>query len=553
MVDRSSSGSRRQSRSGSAAGFLVLVVLILSVAGLRADERKTEAPTPQPVPPTTQPPAPFIPPAPVPDSPRPEPPPPPGFHGGAGVPGGPSGFSGPGVGPGFGQQVGSPGMPFPGRRFTFTIDPNTAVKDLLPPKPKEAAAPGPLLSDDLAKVPEVEFQARPAKDAQPNDLTKTAAHQLAKINHLNAKKADAFMAALLENRPDLAGMPFVMGGACRTSAERSRQFSRAVALVRQALANSQGNPNHGAVFWQQYTSLVQQDDANRGRSDRATAEHVALARVAALTQMLAPESPDLRRGLAKYLAGASHVEATKALARMAMFSAEDDVRQAAIDALKVRREKDYTDILVNGLRYPHPAVAKRAANAIAKLERADLIPELVAVLERDDARLPVTKECGGKKVTVVRELVKVNHHRNCMMCHSPGGPGTVPGDTLTAEVPVQGQPLPTPAQGYAQSSPDLMVRIDVTYLRQDFSATLPVPDAHPWPEAQRFDFFVRERTLTDEQAAEYREKLTPREEGVLSPYHRAALAALRDMTGKDTAPTAAAWRKLLNLPARKVD
>ena len=56
----------------------------------------------------------------------------------------------------------------------------------------------------------------------------------------------------------------------------------------------------------------------------------------------------------------------RALARLAIFSAEDDVRAAAIDALKVRREKDYTDILVKGLRYPWPAVAKRAADAIKR-------------------------------------------------------------------------------------------------------------------------------------------------------------------------------------------
>jgi hypothetical protein len=90
-----------------------------------------------------------------------------------------------------------------------------------------------------------------------------------------------------------------------------------------------------------------------------------------------------------------------------------------------------------------------------------------------------------------------------------------------------------------------MVRIDVTYLRQDFSALMPVADAHPWPEMQRFDFLVRERKLTDDEVVVYRDKLTPKEVGVLSPYHKAALAALREITGKDTAPTAEAWRKLL--------
>ena len=40
------------------------------------------------------------------------------------------------------------------------------------------------------------------------------------------------------------------------------------------------------------------------------------------------------------------------------------------------------------------------------------------------------------------------------------------------------------------------------------------------------------------------------EPGRLSPYHRAALYALRELTGRDTEPTAAAWRTLLKLPRK---
>jgi hypothetical protein len=395
------------------------------------------------------------------------------------------------------------------------------------------------------------------------------------------------MSALLENRPDLAGMPFVMGAECRTAGEKLKYFSAAARTVRQALGGvaspaaptaraSSINPavgrptsvvvtNISAVqtadviseivtttqqpFWERYTALCDDEDASRGRTDKAIAEHVAVARVSALMQMLAAEPAEMRLGLVKYLAGVPYVEATQALARMAIYSAEADVREAAITALKVRREKDYTHILVKGLSYPWPAVARRSAEAITKLERADLIPELLKVLEATDPRLPVVKEEGGKKVASVREMVKMNHHRNCLMCHAPAGSGTPNPSAITAEVAVQGQPLPAPAEGYRQSTPELMIRLDVTYLRQDFSAELPVAEAHPWPEMQRFDFFVRERKLTEEETATCRDKLTPKEEGVLSPYHKAAVAALREMTGKDAAPTAEAWRKLLAAPA----
>lgn len=297
-----------------------------------------------------------------------------------------------------------------------------------------------------------------------------------------------------------------------------------------------------------FANLCDNEDAARSKSDKALAEHVTLARIGALMQMLAPESAEMRMGLVKYLTAIPHVEATRALAKFAIFTTEDEVRNAAVDELKVRREKDYTDILVMGLRYPFPAVAKRSADAVARMGRTDLIGELVTVLDEEDPRLPRTKDSGWKRTTVVREMVKVNHHRNCMMCHAPGTTGVVvQAGGVTAEVPVQDQALPSPAQGYRQSSPDLLIRIDVTYLRQDFSVMLAVAEAHPWPEMQRFDFMVRERIVTTEEAAVYREKLTPKEAGMLSPYHKAALSALRELTGKDTTPTAAAWRKLLDM------
>ena len=90
---------------------------------------------------------------------------------------------------------------------------------------------------------------------------------------------------------------------------------------------------------------------------------------------------------------------------------------------KVRREKDYTDILVQGLSYPWPAVAGRGQELVRRDRedgRPDLIPNLITMLESPDPRLPIMKANAEHKIEVVRELVKVNHHRNCMMCHAPG-------------------------------------------------------------------------------------------------------------------------------------
>jgi hypothetical protein len=514
--------------------------------------------------------------------------------------------------------------------FNFVINPDTPLKDLLPIPPK-AKPSAPRLIDDIAQVPEVAFQEPLAKSP---DALKLTAHTMAKINHLNKKGTDGFLEALVHERRDLAGLPMAMGDACRTQGDRTKFFTQALNLIKQARgqgiesatradvelkravaikhaeeraiiaearakedqavreakieaekSSSKGaigsakkssqkqrqeqllkemlveqtlelrafearlstqTPQDPDAFWQKFTQLCAQEDKANSKLDPAQLDHVTCARIAALMQVLGPDSVAMRKGLVKYLAATSHAEATRALAKLAIFSAEDEVRHPAIEALKVRREKDYTAVLLQGLRYPLPAVAKRATEAMTRLERADLVTELVSFLEEADPRAPTMKDVGDKQVPVIRELVRVNHHRNCLMCHSPAVPNKVPANVTTAEVPRPDQPLSFPSDGYQNSIPEVLVRLDVTYLRQDFSLMQPVADANPWPEMQRFDFLVRNRVITDEEAKAF----PAAKAGVLSPYQRYALAALRELTGRDAAPTPEAWRKLLGLPAR---
>lgn len=467
-------------------------------------------------------------------------------------------------------------MPPGPRRFEFKIDPKTPLTELLPVAPRATKAARPVTSNDLTKVPEIQFQAPPKKDLAGDEGLKQTAHLLAKVNHLNAKKPDGFLEVLRAERKDLDGLPFAMGDACRTKGDRSKQFANAVGTVRAALrptpqpaATPLPPPPRGAGglvpqpvttalfgavvvldsqasegFWERYVASCVQEDKELSRVNRNQIEEVTLARIAALMQVLAPEAPSVRLGLVKYLSTISHVEATRTLVRLALYSPEEEVHNAAVEAIKVRRERDYTEVLVQGLRYPWPAVASRAARAMVKLERTDLIPDLLNVLDDPDPRSPTMKD----KVAVVRELVRINHHKNCVLCHAPGNTGSVSPDTLTAAVPLPGEPLPSPADGYRSSHPDVLVRIDVTYLRQDFSTYQAVADATPWPEMQRFDYLVRTRPVTEEEGTAFRESFTKNEPNKPTPYQRAALAALRELTGKDTEPTATAWRKLLDKP-----
>jgi hypothetical protein len=577
MVDSMRGSSPPHARHGTATrrlleGATLAVALVGVAAWLGAGDLRAQQPSAPAAPPGTRTASPDPVPPPAPPQPASQPTPTtPGAQPTAPAPVGTV------IGPGETINVAANPIPAP-PRFQFKIAPNTPLKDLLPVPPPDRKLAGPVLSDDLARVPEVEFQAPLPKGRPVDKAMEKTAFTIAKINHVNGKRADGFLEALRGERPDLAGLPFAMGDACRTTGDRSRQFATEVATVRRALSSGQiafvpgpggtvsvvttAGPSPAPTvvraedlgrpvsFWERYQAACAQEDQAQAKTDRAQCEHVTLARIAALMQVLAPESADVRLGLVKYLAAVSHAEATRALARLAIFDPDEEVRHTAVDALKVRRERDYTDVLVRGLRYPWPAVARRAADAVVKLERSDLVPQLVDLLDDPDPRAPAVQEVNHKKVQAVRELVRVNHHRSCLLCHAPGNTETVSPEALTAGVPVPGQPLPSPSQGYQATSPDLLVRIDVTYLRQDFSVRHPVADANPWPEMQRFDYLVRTRELTDDEADAYRRQLDAAGPDRPSPYQRAALAALRDLTGRDTAPTAAAWRRTLGLAAR---
>jgi hypothetical protein len=277
-------------------------------------------------------------------------------------------------------------------------------------------------------------------------------------------------------------------------------------------------------------------------------------RVAALTQMLAPKPAAIRKGLVKHIADLEHADMSPVLARLAIFSFDQPVRDAVVAALKKRPKDEYTTVLLAGLRHPWPSVATEASAAIIALERKDLVPQLIAILDEPDPRAPMDREVNGEKQTVVRELVRINHHRNCLLCHPPGNTPDVriskfgrPMEIAAGAVPSPGQPFPSSPSGYdPNASPDILVRADITYLRQDFSRFEKVPDAAPWPEMQRFDYLVRTRKVSAAEAAAHRDWLKQQGPAYVPPHHQAVHNTLRQLTGRDVSePTAKAWRLAL--------
>jgi hypothetical protein len=395
--------------------------------------------------------------------------------------------------------------------------------------------------EDLAQVPAITFQDQGKLFFNRQQFDELRVQQSASIRELEKSHKDGFWKTLLAKRADLAGLPVLMGDACRMQKENCLGFKKATILIRNTLDAVAADERKGLVedrassFWTKYSNGPE-------ASDPPT--------VAALMQIFAVESVPMRLGLAKYLATVPHTEATQALARLAVFAPEPMVRRAAILGLKGRAAKDTTEIFLAGLRYPWPPIAEHAATAIVALDRKDLLPQLVAMLDEADPRSPYPQKMEGKETLVLKQLVRLNHNENCLLCHAPVDK-SVPADVLVAPMPGPADPLPgeptTNSYNVAKNHPssELFVRLDVTYLRQDFSLLQITQSLGIWAKQQRFDFLVRTINVTPEQAQSLQQKL--QKAHISSPYQEALLSALRELTGQDAAPTAAAWRKALKL------
>lgn len=378
------------------------------------------------------------------------------------------------------------------QRYKFKIDPATKLADLLPTPPMKHSKTGPYLNEDLARVTEVAFgEPVRAGKFEESSTERETAHVIAKIKHLSVKDPDGFMKALIGERADLRGLPLLLGEACKTDSEQAALFAEVVELVHRSESNLRSErfvePEN---FWPEFEDSWKEEGKLR---EKAPQERTDRAKVAALMQVFGPAPAPYRAGLAKYLGSIQHIDATRALVKLALFSSEESVQQAAIAGLKGRKAEDIAPLLMDGFRYPLPAVSKRAADALVKLQVKSVLGDLVRVLEEPDPRAPRDLDSGE---TIVRELVRINHHRNCLLCHAPADSDKLSREILSAAVPLPDQSLSRSGGYRFGSSPDIFVRTDVTYLRQDFSMVMKVEKASPWPELQRFDFLVRTREVT---------------------------------------------------------
>jgi hypothetical protein len=350
------------------------------------------------------------------------------------------------------------------------------------------------------------------------------------------------LADAVKGREDLAGLPWQgdwdcyisyemgksLGGYSRTlrdQLEKHREIKQTEFSIEDSISQ-----RHGEVS-PLYEFMFKPLTAQGGAWRRAEA-------VPALVQVLMAEEKEYRLLLVEALGQIADRSATVALARQALFDRSEEVREAAIRLLIERPRSDSRAVLLDGLRYPWPAVAEHAAEALVALRDVDALPMLVKVFEEPDPSAPFVDESWPQAIAV-KELVRINHLRNCLMCHAKS---TSRADSVRGAVPIPGAPLPTSSTYYDLGRQNGFIRADITYLRQDFSMLISVAEVGPWPMYQRFDFVLRTRRATEEEIAAARAR-NPVEPYPKYPQREAVLFALRELTGEDAGRNPDNWRR----------
>ena len=361
------------------------------------------------------------------------------------------------------------------------------------------------LRKELLEVPEI------ALDSVPN--TSRTLLTAARLQHARGLSF-AGPTALGAKRLDLAMLPLRMGKDChlgKEPAEALQVLSRRLRANLDACAQRAGDDMRPDAAALRKSLLVDQ-----------AAEWLTSEAVPTLMQMLQAEATPVRHLLIELLERIKGRPASAALARRASTDLSPEVREHAVRALKKRPADEVAPVLVDLLSYPWAPVAEHAAEALVALDLKEALPKLRKALTQPDPVLPVFGPLGSRPV--LREVVRVNHTSNCMLCHPPSFSDT---DLVRGAIPGTGKP----SGGYQGGQDSVFVRADVTYLRQDFSVVQPVENPKGGAAFRRYDYMVRERPLLASVADAMVRRFTVLEKP--SRQREALLFALRELTASE--------------------
>lgn len=398
-----------------------------------------------------------------------------------------------------------------------------------------------LLSDLEKNVPQVDLRTMGGSSQEIASLTKSHRRigsqtereelEMGSDQRLPEKLA---LLQLVSHSPDLAGLPFRDETASRTDRRAVMCRVDISSAVRAAQSRQESPPSaaHVVISESRLTGLLTQKSGSWRRPDA----------VSTLVQMLQVENICVRLKLVEILSSIAGSEASEALAERALFDLAGTVREEAVACLGHRPREEFRRRLFAGFRYPWPPVARHAAEALVQLEDRDSVSDLIGLLDEPDPAAPIKNEEG---TWMKSELVRVNHLRNCLLCHPRS---SEPHSLLRGSVPTPGIPLPETI--YYQGDPGgVFVRAEVVFLRQDFSAVHLTSQFRPWPDEQRYDYLVRVRKANPEEVQTAAKWTGTAGEACSYPQREAVLLALRKLTGLDAGALAKDWRRVFRTQA----
>jgi hypothetical protein len=369
--------------------------------------------------------------------------------------------------------------------------------------------------------------------------------------------------ALLRVRPDVRMLPIRFGERCKLDGKQTVPFDRLARKLHEYLDRFMPETLEGrSDSTEKLRETLLADQYNK------KPEWLCPEAVRPLVQILMGEETPIRKILVEMLAKIEGIESTIVLAQRAVFDLSPEVREVAVSALKVRPAAVYRPVLLKALRYPWAVPAQHAAEALVELHDSGSVPLLVSLLNLPDPAGPLTVQNNRR---VLQDVVRLNHVHNCLLCHAPASSSSdlvlgvdpfvpLPARLQTSSMTAAGQRL---ASGFTDGASryragsggggqqvvllPLLIRADITFLRQDFSVRQPVRFVRVpfWgpvgSQRQRFDYVLRTRVLP--------RKLYSRLEEIAGdetsyPQRDAVLFALRELSGKDAGPTTEAWMQL---------
>jgi len=349
----------------------------------------------------------------------------------------------------------------------------------------------------------------------------------------NLKKRFAGSVVMARNRPELAGLPFRVGSETRLPEEAARNMNDMSKDFRDAVAKSTENggfgrsPNVAKLY-----ALLNVDAPEVRIGSKPSPDEISIKpwrwsapeAVPCIQQMLQAEGYQLRRMSCALLRDNDSPAATEALVKWAVFDTNAGNRAAAVEMLRGRDREQVGAQLLEWSRYPWVRAVEHACEAMVELGMKEILPGLAVLLAQHDPDAPFEAELPGTGAGAYRrEIVRVNHLRNCLMCH-PASFKT--SELVRGAVPDENQILPPSTPAYYGGTPDTRLRVSAatTYLKQDFSLVQSVEKPGKWPAQQRFDYFVSTRQIDRETLRTY----VPNAE---SKYKLALRFAIRELAG----------------------